>query len=73
MPALTVPTYDLGPGRSTEELIANVVIYGVLGALLLALAWIGWLLIMAIAEQRRQRTSSAVTDHPSRRRTAPEG
>ena len=50
-----LPTYDLGPGRSTDELVVNVIIYAVVGTALLALAWIGWLICRAVLEERVRR------------------
>ena len=56
LPALAaLPTYDLGPGRSGDELVVNVIIYSVVLTALLALAWIGWLIVRAVIEERPAR------------------
>jgi hypothetical protein len=51
-----LPTYDLGPGRGSDELVINVILYGMVTALLLAMAWV---LLMPLAqtflERRRNR------------------
>jgi hypothetical protein len=52
----TLPAYDLPPGRETDELIVNLILYGMVLALLLAMAWV---LIYPFAhgylERRRKR------------------
>jgi hypothetical protein len=54
MPSL--PAYDLPPGRENDELIINLILYGMVLALVLAMAWV---LIYPFAqgylERRRNR------------------
>ena len=67
--ALALPTYDLGPGRGQDELIVNLVIYAVLGALLLAVLWIAWLFIQAVREQQ-SASEPTLSRSPDTRRDA---
>jgi hypothetical protein len=51
-----LPTYELGPGRETDELVVNLILYGMVLALLLSMLWV---VVMPLAqtylERRRQR------------------
>jgi hypothetical protein len=53
MPKVMVqlPTYDLGPGRDQDELVVNVLVYGMFLALLLTVLWV----LLPFAQHRRQR------------------
>jgi hypothetical protein len=51
-----LPSYDLGPGRESDELVINLILYGMAVALLLSVLWV---LLMPLAhsylERRRDR------------------
>ena len=47
-----LPTYDLGPGRETDELIVNLIVYGMSVALLLSVLWV---VLWPLAQSRRDR------------------
>ena len=51
-----LPAYDLGPGRESDELVINLILYGMAVALLLSMLWV---LVVPIAqtylERRRNR------------------
>lgn len=55
-----LPTYDMGPGHGRDELVLNVVVYGVAIALLLSLLWIVLLFVQAARESRRDRPGERV-------------
>ena len=59
-----LPTYDLGPGQGRDELVVNVVIYGVLLALVLALLWIVTLFVRAVREERTSRRAPVRSRSP---------
>jgi hypothetical protein len=50
-----LPTYELGPGQSSEELVINVLLYGMLLALLLTIAWVLRPFGEALRGRRRDR------------------
>lgn len=47
-----LPAYDLGPGRQGDELLLNVIIYGMAVALLLSMLWV---LVVPFAQNYRDR------------------
>ena len=51
-----LPTYDLGPGRESDELLLNAILYGMGIALLLSMAWVVLVpLAQTYLERRRER------------------
>jgi hypothetical protein len=48
---MALPTYELGPGRGHEELVINLLVYGMLLALLMTVAWV----LRPFAENLRNR------------------
>ena len=51
-----LPAYELGPGRESDELLLNVILYGMGIALLLSMAWVVLVpLAQTYLERRRQR------------------
>ena len=51
-----LPAYELGPGRESDELLLNVILYGMGIALLLSMAWVVFVpLAQTYLERRRQR------------------
>jgi hypothetical protein len=57
---LTLPTYQLGPGRSHEELVVNLLIYGMVLALLLTIAWVLRPFAESLRARRRDREGSVL-------------
>ncbi|MDT7536815.1 MAG: hypothetical protein QOI82_400 [Actinomycetota bacterium] len=52
----SLPTYDLGPGHESDELVINVILYGMATALLLSMAWVVLMpLAQTLLERRRNR------------------
>jgi hypothetical protein len=47
--------YDLGPGRGQDELVINLLLYGMLLALLLTVAWVLRPFGEILRERRRRR------------------
>jgi hypothetical protein len=47
-----LPSYQLGPGRETDELLVNVILYGMGIALLLSMLWV---VVVPIAQTYRDR------------------
>ena len=47
-----LPAYDLGPGREGDELLLNVILYGMAVALLLSMLWV---LVIPLAQSYRDR------------------
>ena len=59
-----LPTYDLGPGREGDELLINVILYGMGVALVLSMLLV---LVVPIAQtyrERRRGTSSGEAASP---------
>jgi len=51
-----LPAYELGPGRETDELLLNVILYGMGIALVLSMAWVVLVpLAQTYLDRRRQR------------------
>ena len=50
-----LPAYDLGPGRGGDELLLNVILYGMVSALLLSMAWV---ILVPLAQSYRDRRRS---------------
>jgi hypothetical protein len=50
-----LPTYQLGPGQSDKELIVNLLLYGMLLALLLTMAWVLRPMGESLRRRRRDR------------------
>jgi len=51
-----LPAYELGPGRESDELLLNVILYGMGIALLMSMAWVVLVpLAQTYLERRRQR------------------
>ncbi|MDT7573023.1 MAG: hypothetical protein QOE05_3197 [Actinomycetota bacterium] len=51
-----LPAYDLGPGRETDELVVNLILYGMVVALVLSMAWVVLVpLAQAYRDKRRNR------------------
>ena len=51
-----LPAYDLGPGRETDELVINLILYGMVIALLLSMAWV---VLVPLAQTYLERRRNA--------------
>jgi len=50
-----LPTYELGPGQQGNELVLNVILYGMVIGLLLSMAWV--ILVPMVQTYRDRRRS----------------
>jgi hypothetical protein len=50
-----LPAYDLGPGREGDELLLNLIVYGMGIGLLLTVLWVLLPFAQAVRERRRSR------------------
>jgi hypothetical protein len=62
-----LPYYDLGPGHPRDEVLANAIIYAMVGAFLLSLLWLAVLFVRAVREERAKLPTP--DPDPIRRRT----
>jgi hypothetical protein len=50
-----LPVYELGPGRGGDELLLNVILYGMTIALLLSMLWV---VVVPVVQSYRDRRRS---------------